>query len=253
MKGGSEMEQLRLVYSYYGWRARIGLLVPSVNVVMEPELHLMAPEGVSIHSSRLVISGPSSCESYASMGAQAGEAASRLKMVDPAIIVFGCTSCSFIENAKEIREKIEKETGVPAITTSEAVIQALKHLGVHSIAVATPYVKFINEEEKKWLDSEGFKVVDLQGLELGQNEYDRKLIGRQPAQIAYELASRVARSHPECVFISCTNFATAPIIHSLETDLGIPVVTSNQASLWAALRSAGLKLPVEGYGSLLRS
>jgi arylmalonate decarboxylase len=247
------MEQLRLVYSYYGWRARIGLLVPSVNVVMEPELNLMAPEGVSIHSSRLVISGPSSCESYASMGAQAGEAASRLRMIDPTIIIFGCTSCSFIENGKEIREKIEKETGVPAITTSEAVIKALKHLGVHSIAVATPYVKFINEEEKTWLESEGFKVADLQGLELGQNEYDRKLIGRQPAQIAYELAFSVARSHPECVFISCTNFATAPIIHSLETDLGIRVITSNQASLWAALRSAGLKLPVEGYGSLLRS
>jgi arylmalonate decarboxylase len=246
------MKQLRLVYSYYGWRARIGLLVPSINVVMEPELNLMAPDGVSIHSSRLVISGPSSCESYASMSAQAGDAASRLKMVDPAIIVFGCTSCSFIENGNEIRQRLEEETSVPAITTSEAVIRALKHLNVNSIAVATPYVNFVNQEEKSWLEAEGFKVAALQGLELGKKEYDRKLIGRQPAQIAYELASRVARSHPECIFISCTNFATAPIIESLETDLGIPVVTSNQASLWAALRTIGLKLPVQGYGSLMR-
>ena len=247
------MKQLRLVYSYYGWRARIGLLVPSINVVMEPELNLMAPEGVSIHSSRLVISGPSSCESYTYMSAQAGEAASRLRLIDPTVMLFGCTSCSFIENGMEIKQAIEKETGVSAITTSEAVIRALHHLDVHSVAVATPYVDFINEEEKSWLESEGLNVTDLQGLELGKNEYDRKLIGRQPAEIAYALASRVARSHPECVFISCTNFATAPIIDPLERDLGIPVITSNQASLWAALRTAGLKLPVEGYGSLLRT
>jgi len=253
MKGGSEMKQLRLVYSYYGWRARIGLLVPSVNVVMEPELNLMAPEGVSIHSSRLVISGPSSCESYAIMSAQAGEAASRLRLIDPTVMLFGCTSCSFIENEKEIRKKIEDETGVPVITTSGAVIRALKHLNVHSVAVATPYVNFVNEEEKNWLEAEGFTVADLQGLELGKDEYDRKLIGRQPAEIAYGLGSRVARSDPDCVFISCTNFATAPIIDALEADLGIPVITSNQASLWAALRTAGLKLSIEGYGSLLRT
>lgn len=246
------MERLRLTYSHYGWRARIGLLVPSSNVSMEPEFYLMAPEGVSIHSSRLLVSGPSSRESYASMSAQVRDAASRLKMIDPTVMVFGCTSGSFIENEREIRKQIEDETGIPAVTTSGAVIQALKYLEVHSIAVATPYVTFINEEEKRWLTSEGFDVKDLQGLELGKTEYDRKLKGRQPAQIAYELAFRVARSNPDCVFISCTNFASAPIIEALESDLGIPVITSNQATLWAALRSAGLKVKIEGYGILLR-
>lgn len=246
------MEKLRLVYSYYGWRARIGLLVPAMNVIMEPELNLMAPEGVSVHTSRLASFGPSSYESYSMMSASAGNAASLLKMIDPTVMVFGCTSGSFIENEKEIQKRIEDETGAPAITTSGAVIQALKFLEVHSIAVATPYVTFVNEEEKKWLKAEGFNVKDLQALELGKDEYHRKLIGRQPAQIAYELAFRVARSNPECVFISCTNFATAPIIESLESDLGIPVITSNQATLWAALRMAGLKLKIEGYGSLMR-
>lgn len=212
----------------------------------------MAPEGVSIHSSRLVVSGASSLESYASMAAQTGEAASRLKMIDPTVMVFGCTSGSFIENENEIRKKIESKTGAPAVTTSGAVIEALKYLGVHSIAVATPYVDFINEEEKKWLQARGFHVKELQGLQLGKNEFDRKLKGRQPTQIAYELAFRVARSNPECVFISCTNFASVPIIEVLESDLGIPVITSNQASLWAALRTAGLKLKIEGYGVLMR-
>jgi len=87
---------------------------------------------------------------------------------------------------------------------------------------------------------------------LREDEYHRKLIGRQPAQIAYELAVRVAKSKPDCVFISCTNFAAASMIEALEADLGIPVVTSNQASLWAALRAAGLNVRIEGYGRLMR-
>ena len=246
------MKDLRLQYSSYGWRARIGLLLPAVNVVMEPELNLMAPEGVSIHAARLVSLGPSSCESYAAMSAAAQGASSLLKMTDPSVMVFGCTSCSFIENEKEIIEKMEKETGAPAITTSGAVIQALKFLKVRSLGVATPYVEFINEAEKAWLTAEGFKVKELKGLDLGKDEYQRKLIGRQPTQIAYELAFHLAGCQPECIFISCTNFASAPIIETLEADLGIPVVTSNQATLWAALRKAGLKVSLEGYGRLMR-
>ena len=251
-RGGLRMKQLRLRYSNYGWRTRIGLLVPCINVVMEPELNLMAPEGVCIHSSRLVVSGPSSCESYAEMSAQVGDAAARLNLIDPTVMIFGCTSCGFVENAEGIQKKIEDATGVPVVTTSASVIEALKYLSVHSIAVATPYVKFVNDEEETWLKAEGFDVKELQGLELGKDEYSRKLIGRQSAQIAYELAARVAKCKPECVFVSCTNFAAAPVFEALEADLGIPVITSNQASLWAALRKAGLKLKIEGYGRLMR-
>ena len=246
------MKDLRLQYSYYGWRARIGLLLPAINVVMEPELNLMVPEGVSIHAARLVSYGPSSGESYAAMNAAAKEAAALLRMIDPSVMVFGCTSGSFIENEKEIIKKMEEETGAPAITTSGAVIQALNFLKVRSLVVATPYVEFINEAEKSWLRAEGFQIKDFRGLNLGKEETERKLIGRQPAQTAYELALDLARCKPEGIFISCTNFASAPIIETLEADLGIPVVTSNQATLWAALRKVGLKASIEGYGILMR-
>ena len=247
------LKDLRLHYSYYGWRARIGVLLPAINVTMEPELNRMAPEGVSFHFARLSSFGPSSHESYAAMGASVKEGSSLLKMTGPSVMIFGCTSGSFIEDDREIIRTMEAETGVPAITTSGAVLEALRFLKISSLAVATPYVEFINEAEKSWLAAEGFQVKELQGLELGRDEYERKLMGRQPAQIAYALAFQLARSKPDGVFISCTNFAIAPFIETLEADLGIPVVTSNQATLWAALRKAGLKAPVEGYGSLLRA
>ena len=246
------MKDLKLRYSYYGWRARIGLLVPAINVVMEPELYLMAPEGVSIHSARMASFGPSSHQSYAEMGSFARQGSTLLKMTDPSVMVFGCTSCSFIEDEKKIVRILEEETGAPAVSTSGAVVEALRFLNVRTLAVATPYVEFINDAERAWLTAEGFDVRDLKGLQLGKDEFERKLMGRQPAQIAYLLAVELAQSGPDCVFISCMNFASAPLIEMLEGDLGIPVVTSNQATLWAALRRAGFRSPIEGFGRLMR-
>ena len=85
-----------------------------------------------------------------------------------------------------------------------------------------------------------------------KDESEIRLIGRQPAQIAYGLAALAVQSKPEGIFISCGNFATASIIDALEDDFGVPVVTSSQASFWYALRRAGLGHSIEGYGTLLK-
>ncbi len=246
------METARLRYSYYGWRARIGLLVPAANVVMEPEMARMLPEGVSVHASRLVLAGAYSDKSAGVMVASVAQAAGLLRMTDPSVVAFGCTSSSFLEDEQEIRKTIEEATGAPAITSSGAILQALRSFGIRKVAVATPYPGFVNEGERRWLEGEGFTVLDIQGLDLGKNEYEVKLIGRQPPQVAYALALRVARCGPDGLFISCGNFSTAPIIEALERDLGLPVVTSTQATLWHALRTAGVRAPVEGYGALMR-
>ena len=51
--------------------------------------------------------------------------------------------------------------------------------------------------------------------------------------------------------ICCTDFATADVLAPLEAELGKPVISSNSAGLWAALRKAGINDPIEGYGRLL--
>jgi arylmalonate decarboxylase len=213
---------------------------------------MMAPEGVSIHASRLDITKSYSSDSPIIVMSSVRHAAQLLKMIDSSVVVFGCTSSSFMENEEDIKKQIEDETGAPAITSAGAIIEALRTLDCHRIALATPYPKFINEKEKIWLESSGFKVLDIRGLGLGKNESEIRSIGRQPSQIAYEIAALAAQSSPDCVFISCGNFATAPIIESLECDFGISVVTSSQASLWYALRVAGFNIALDSYGNLMK-
>jgi hypothetical protein len=124
----------------YGWRARIGLLIPSVNTTMEPEFNRMAPEGVSVHAMRLGLSGFTP-EDLIAMGKEAGRAAKMVLDVGPEVIVFGCTSGSFVKGVghdQELVKEIESATGRPAIATSQAVLEALHYLNMKSVAVATP-------------------------------------------------------------------------------------------------------------------
>jgi maleate cis-trans isomerase len=240
-------------YSHYGYRARIGLIVPSMNVTMEPEFNRMAPEGVSVHASRVLAVGKTSVESYQAMAEATARAAEELATTEPDVLAYGCTSGSIVGGDEGITNRLQEIMGpVPVVTTATAVVEAMRALGMKRISVATPYVGFVNDEEKLFLEERGFEVARILGLELGHDPAERRMIGRQPPGVAYRVGLESYTEDSDGVFISCTNFAALPIAQQLEERLGKPVVTSNQATFWAALRRAGLSDKVDGVGKLLR-
>jgi maleate isomerase len=113
--------------------------------------------------------------------------------------------------------------------------------------VATPYIKELNTLEKNFLEAHGFDVLQIRGLSLVRN-LD---IGKELPSTAYRLAHEVFKTEADAIFISCTNLRTIEIIKALEADLGRPVVTSNQASMWKSLRTGGIREKIPGYGLLL--
>jgi maleate cis-trans isomerase len=80
-------------------------------------------------------------------------------------------------------------------------------------------------------------------------------MGRVPIAETYRFAKEGARAAPEAdgIFISCGNLRTFEAIELLEADTGLPVVTSNQAGLWHALRLAGISERLPNLGRLLRA
>lgn len=237
--------------SYYGWRTRLGLIVPALNVVMEPELARLLPAGVTLHTTRLLLAGAASAESYRAMGQGARRAGEELASAAVDVVIYGCTAGSTGEEGRAVRTALAAATGAPVVTTSDAVTAALRHLGARRLAVATPYVPAVNALERAHLEHEGFEVVAIAGLGLGDTETSRRRIGYQPPSVAYALARQVDRPEADAAFIGCTNFATLDVLAALERDLGKPVVSSNQATLWAALRAAGVRASIAGYGRLL--
>jgi maleate isomerase len=219
----------------FGWRGRIGLIIPSNNTVMEYEFSRAVPEGFSVHTARLGLVKDSTWETLIKMSDHVERATEELASCDVNIIVYGCTSGSFLKGPKfeeELTERIYKISNVTCFTTSKAVLEALRSLGSKNVAIASPYSQMTNEAEKKFLEEEGFKVFQMEGLGIIRPTD----IGRLSPYQAYAMAKRVNSEEVDTLFISCTDFRTFEIIAPLEKDLKKRVITSNQASLWMAIR-----------------
>jgi maleate isomerase len=232
----------------YGWRARVGVILPSLNCTMEPELNRMAPEGVSFHATRLLLA-QGTPDSLKSMADETAAAAKLLATTHVDGILYGCTSGSLIKGLgwdREIIKMIEDAVGIPSTTTSTAVIDAFEALGVKKVAVATPYIDPVNDMEKVFFEGHGVEVVNIQGLGFTQGEE----LHTVPKGKAYQWGKEVDRPEAECLFISCTDFQALDELEMLERDLGKPVMSSNTASMWAILRTLGIKEEIKGYGQI---
>ncbi len=238
----------------YGWRARLGLLVPSTNTTMESEWWRMVPHGVSVHTARMLKPLETNEKVLIKMEEEhAEEAAKEVATAEVDVIAFGCTTGSLVKGKghdKQIADRIMAVTGIPAITTSTAVLNALQAFGIKSIALVTPYIDELNQKEVAFLEENGFRVVGVKSLRLPRT----REIGRQESTVAYRMAKSLSSKECDGYFISCTNFRTIEVIELLEQELGKPVITSNQATLAVALKLAGVSPnSVSGYGAIFRT
>ena len=234
----------------YGSCGRIGLLVPSVNTVVEPETNRMAPEGINVYATRMR-NARCEVEDTKSMVAHADRGADELASAHVDVIAFACTAGSFIEGPaweRNLKKDLGRAAGgIPVVTTSGAVVSALEQFRVKKLVVATPYPDEVNERERTFLEACGFEVLKIQGMSI----WDAFSIGKVDPEETYQFATQVFKSDAEGLFISCTNFRTIEVIERLEETLDVPVVSSNQATFWASLRAMGWEKPMEGYGKLL--
>lgn len=232
----------------YGERLRIGMLVPSGNVIIEPQVNAMLPQGVALYATRLPLTGSSEAELLAM--AENVEGPARLlahARVDQ--IAFNCTAVSTFSKEMEtsITRRIGQATGLPVLATSEALVAALRALGARRIMLLSPYLQAINDREVAFLEAAGFQVLGETGLGLNTNAEMAAL----PPDTWLDLAKRHREDRADAWLVSCTAVRSAEVIEDLERELGRPVVTSNQALVWHCLRTAGIADRVEGFGSLL--
>ncbi len=228
-------------------KKRLGLLVPAENTTMEEEFAQWTPDSVVVHTMRMYCP-PEGWSSLAEvlkvMNEHLEESARLLALASPEVIAYGCTSGSFLKGLgweQELIRRIKQASGgIPTVVTARAVLDAFRFLGVKKIAACSPYSSDINRCLLEFLSSAGLEVVSFLSEE-----------GRLEPEVAYRLGKAIDRPEAEAIFISCTAFPTAPIIDRLERELGKPVVTSNQATLWACLQQFSLKEPLAAGGLLL--
>ncbi len=250
----------------YGWRARIGIILPSICLTEEYEYPRMVPEGVTVHFTRMAFENVTQ-ENYVRMLDDVPRSAKLLSHARVHATAFACTSGSLFGGLgydQKIIEIMKEHMNCPCTTTSTAVVEALKAIGIKKLSVGTPYPDWVNRLELKFLEDSGFQIVNIRGIlqdvkELfGINPENPSqelsfLTNAIPPQRVYEFAASKINKH-DCdgIFLSCMALPTLGIINLLEKDLGKPVITSSQATLWKLLKMAGVdtKVCMEQFGGL---
>jgi maleate isomerase len=167
-----------------------------------------------------------------------------LSTADVDVVAYGCTTGSLVAGPRydeQIESRLSDLGNVPAVATAASIKRAFETLGLESLAIATPYVDDLNKRERTFLEAAGYEVTGITGLGIGPNVD----IGRQRPETAYREAQSVDTPAADGLFLSCTNYRTFEVIPALEADLGKPVVSSNQATLWDALRSIDVDVSLE--------
>jgi maleate isomerase len=211
--------------------ARIGLIIPSVNRLSEPQFTHFAPPGLGIHVTRARIAGKWR-KPVTELAPVIAQAAGALADASPDLIVYHCTDSSMREGRdgeRRILDIVQREAGIEAVSTSALVVEALNALGIKKLVIISPYQD--NDVIVAYLQSCGFTVIHDIALRLPGHESS----GATPERWVQTTLDN-AREEADGYFLSCTNTTQIEAIEDLEAALGKPVVSSNQAVLWGAVK-----------------
>ncbi len=220
-----------------GGRGRIGVILPANNAAMEYDLWKMAPEGVTIHVTRMRPTRGCEPTDVQEFEGELREAYSLLEEVSD-VVIYGRTYGSH-KHANVIKKVIDN-----VVIPEEEVIKMLRKLGARKVWVGTPYVKERTLEEVSWIRENGFEVVGYDGL----GKVKGVDISNTPVFTIYRLVKRNLRDvvKADAVYIACTALSTYEVVRLLREDLKMPVVSENAAAMWGALNAIRVNFRVPG-------
>lgn len=233
----------------------MGVLVPFTNSNLEPDMALLAPPGVSVHMARMggydADEIPDADQMHGLGDADLDGPLHLLMGVKPDVILYGCTSATLThgpEFDRALARRIKADSGAATVTAAGSLVAALGALEVGRIGFASPYVGEITDMAIAFLDRSGIATVHCAQPE---EALDNDGQGALTPQDVYALACKADHPKAQAIVLSCTDMRSVETLARLETDLGKPVISSNQAMVFAARRALRISDPIRGFGQLL--
>jgi maleate isomerase len=229
----------------------IGVVVP-YDFALDRELWRWVPDDISLHVTRMPyvpLAATMEMAIHISDPELVARGATEVHAVFPLVTAYACTSGSFVGGLvgeAALTAAMTEAGASAAVTTSGALLTALRHLDVNRIATATPYTADLTAGLSGYLAEAGVDVVAAAGLGLTSE------IWMVPYDVTAQLVRDTDCPDAEAVFISCTNLPTYDVIAALEAELGKPVLTANQVTMWSSLTIAGRKAVGPGQQLLAR-
>ncbi len=233
-----------------GSLARMGVLTPAFDPVPESEAWAMAPQGVSIHASRVSIKR-GDASSFAEPP-HVDAAIELLADVKPTAILYAYTSSSYVlgaEAEEALLNRLEAVVpGIPIVLAAIAASEALRALNIRRVAVVHPpwFTEEVNRKGEDYFRSRGFEVVSCARLT------PLRTFAEVPAAEVHDWVKANVPRQAEAALIAGNGLRAVGVIQALEAALGRPVLTANQVTFWQALRTAGVTAPISRYGQLFK-
>ena len=229
-------------------KRRIGMIYPAAGR-SEKEFEKLTPENVDVHVTRINFS-KEELSQLLEMEAHLDDAVDLLSQAGVDVILFNCTTGSLVKGKgydQHLIEKMQSRGGIPAMTTATGAVAALKGMGSKKISLLTAYPQDITEMEAKYLEDNGIGVIKSSGAGV-TDPFEQ---ARKDPSFWLDFSVENFDPRSDGLFVSCAGIRVVDVISKLEDELGVPVITSNQAAMWACLRKLRITEPKKGYGRLL--
>jgi len=240
-----------------GYRAKVGILVPASNTIVEPEMAAMQPPGVTNHVSRMSrVNRPAhDLEKYKKfLGAsvQMDAAIDVLSACEPDVIVHGHSVDSLakgLSGADAMRAHMQALSGgIPVMLPAHAMLKALDVLGKpKNLGILTPWMPPADEACTAFFNEAGYNVLAIKGL---QHPTPLHIATATP-ELLNQAVDEINVDGVECIIKVGTNSSMSFLVDDMEARLGKPVLTVNVITYWAGLRQLGIEDPLKGFGQLV--
>jgi maleate isomerase len=227
-----------------------GVLIPATNTTVEIEFtHLLPPEWQA-HYARVMTSSESKTPFSPPLDADVEYQSKGLGSARVELIILLQSSASLFADDYDDKTiaRITAASGVPAITSANAVGAAARAVGARHVALVSPYSEEVNARARHYFESKhGLKIAALEGFAAK----DSYMIGKLGPENARNAFARIDRPEIEAFLVPGGNFPTMASIPQWEAEFNKPVITTNQAALWAMMRALGSTDRLQGLGKLL--
>ncbi|MEO3415087.1 hypothetical protein AAFO92_10555 [Roseovarius sp. CAU 1744] len=226
-------------------RALIGVMTPAMNTIVQPELEMLRPQGVTNQMQRFRLGGDNVSDDLISE-------ARMLMDCNPAAIAVGLTTDAVPGGVEKLARRcaeLEDTVGVPVLNASAANFAALDKLGARRVGIVTPFNAEVDQHVKANAEAAGLDVAAIRGT----CAPSLPEICETPPDDIRSVFHSVARSECDAILQVGTALPVVALIEELETELNKPIVACNAAVYWQTLRTLGIRDTIDGFGTLLRS